>query len=85
MFVFVFLARAWVARCVVHGCCLCFFSAGVGRTGTYIAIDYLLDRAKAEKKVNLYTLTKAMRENRVNMIQVAPRALVYFVIFCVIK
>ena len=42
----------------------------MGRTGTYIAIDYLLDRAKAEKKVNLYTLTKAMRENRVNMIQV---------------
>ena len=45
-------------------------SAGVGRSGTYIAIDYLLEMAKTEKKVNLYNFTRRMRDQRVTMIQV---------------
>ena len=46
-------------------------SAGVGRTGSFIAIDYLLDEAQAEKVVDLYGLTQRMRKNRISMIQTA--------------
>lgn len=45
------------------------FSAGVGRTGAFIALDYLLDQAKAEGQVDIYGLTRLMRKNRGNMIQ----------------
>ncbi len=45
------------------------FSAGVGRTGTFIALDYLLDKAKEEGILDIYGLTFAMRRDRVNMIQ----------------
>ena len=46
-------------------CC----SAGVGRTGTFIALDYLLSQAAAEGQVDIYGLTRSMRKDRVNMIQ----------------
>ena len=46
-----------------------YFSAGVGRTGTFIAIDYLLEMAKDIGQIDVYGVTKEMRENRVNMIQ----------------
>ncbi|XP_064626440.1 receptor-type tyrosine-protein phosphatase T-like [Lineus longissimus] len=44
-------------------------SAGVGRTGTFIAIDYLIRQGKAEKKVNFYECVRKMREQRPNMVQ----------------
>ena len=44
-------------------------SAGVGRTGTYVAIDVLLDQARYEGEIDLYSITQKMRKNRVNMIQ----------------
>ena len=46
-----------------------YHSAGVGRTGTYIAIDTLLEQAKHEGEIDLYSLTRKMRRDRVNMIQ----------------
>ena len=46
-------------------CC----SAGVGRTGTFIALDFLLDRARTEAIIDIYGLVWDMRRNRVNMIQ----------------
>ena len=44
-------------------------SAGVGRTGTYIALDYLLDQAAIENVVDMFECTKEMRARRPCMIQ----------------
>jgi len=44
-------------------------SAGVGRTGAFIALDCLLDQADAEAVVDVFALTNQMRKDRVNMIQ----------------
>ena len=44
-------------------------SAGVGRTGTYIALDYLLDQAAGENEVDMFECTKEMRARRPCMIQ----------------
>ncbi len=49
---------------------VCFdFSAGVGRTGTLIALDFLLEQAGCEKVIDIYNCVYNMRKNRVNMIQ----------------
>ncbi|ESN89984.1 hypothetical protein HELRODRAFT_104527, partial [Helobdella robusta] len=44
-------------------------SAGVGRSGTFIALDHLLEQAEKEGRVDLHGLTHNMRANRCNMIQ----------------
>ncbi len=44
-------------------------SAGVGRTGTFIAIDNLLEQAKYEGVVDVLGCVNKMRKNRVKMIQ----------------
>lgn len=44
-------------------------SAGVGRTGTYIAVDILMQRIKRERKVNIFDLVKQLRKQRMKMVQ----------------
>lgn len=44
-------------------------SAGIGRTGTYIAIDVLFEAGKIENKINIAEFVKKMRRNRMNMVQ----------------
>ncbi|XP_058847507.1 receptor-type tyrosine-protein phosphatase kappa-like isoform X2 [Acipenser ruthenus] len=44
-------------------------SAGIGRTGTFIALDCLLKRAEEEGKVDVMQCVKKLREKRVNMVQ----------------
>ncbi|OPL32958.1 hypothetical protein AM593_04347, partial [Mytilus galloprovincialis] len=44
-------------------------SAGVGRTGTFIGIDYLMDQADSEGRVNIYKCVEKMRIARPNMVQ----------------
>jgi protein tyrosine phosphatase len=46
-------------------CC----SAGVGRTGAFIALDFLLEQAEIEGTIDVFGLTSRMRKDRVNMIQ----------------
>ncbi|KAJ8311384.1 hypothetical protein KUTeg_010739 [Tegillarca granosa] len=52
---------------------LCHCSAGIGRTGTYIALDYLLEQAKGDGEVNIYEFVKLIRHQRVNMINVSDQ------------
>ena len=63
----------------IHTICKIDFSAGVGRTGAYIAIDSLLEQAKQEDQVDVFGFTALMRSNRVNMIQTVVS--VYCVLF----
>uniref|UniRef100_A0A663LTF1 Protein tyrosine phosphatase receptor type N n=1 Tax=Athene cunicularia TaxID=194338 RepID=A0A663LTF1_ATHCN len=44
-------------------------SAGVGRTGTFIALDRLLQQMKQEKVVDTFGVVYALRMNRYQMIQ----------------
>ncbi|XP_068781728.1 receptor-type tyrosine-protein phosphatase mu isoform X3 [Struthio camelus] len=44
-------------------------SAGIGRTGTFIALDFLLKMAKAEGKVDVFRCVQRLREQRVSMVQ----------------
>ena len=49
-------------------------SAGVGRTGTFIALDITLDQMNAEKTVDIKGTVQRMREKRMNMIQTSVSA-----------
>jgi len=45
------------------------FSGGSGRTGTYIAISLLLDRLKVEGLVDVFQTVRALRLQRMHMVQ----------------
>ena len=49
------------------------FSAGVGRTGAYILIDAMLERAKREATVDIFNFVRTIREDRMHMIQTFVR------------
>ncbi|WAR04710.1 PTPRK-like protein [Mya arenaria] len=44
-------------------------SAGVGRTGTFIALDYLYDQGKVYEKLNVPETVNVLREQRVSLVQ----------------
>ncbi|KAH3833879.1 hypothetical protein DPMN_107195 [Dreissena polymorpha] len=44
-------------------------SAGIGRTGTFLGLDYLLDQANAEGYINVFQCVQNLRSQRVNMVQ----------------
>uniref|UniRef100_A0A8W8NZK0 protein-tyrosine-phosphatase n=1 Tax=Magallana gigas TaxID=29159 RepID=A0A8W8NZK0_MAGGI len=58
------------SKCVTHGDpTLVHCSAGIGRSGTYIAIDALLREGQKNSKINIAECVKKIRENRMNMVQ----------------
>jgi protein-tyrosine phosphatase len=46
-----------------------FQSAGVGRTGTFIALDIMIQRMKKEKKIVIFEMVKRLRSQRIRMVQ----------------
>lgn len=44
-------------------------SAGIGRTGTLIALDRLIEEGQCESAVNVFKCVNSMREQRVKMVQ----------------
>ncbi|XP_048255871.1 receptor-type tyrosine-protein phosphatase alpha-like isoform X2 [Haliotis rufescens] len=64
---YVWLVRQTVAE--TDGPLLVHCSAGIGRTGTYIAVDSLIDQAQGEGVVDVLGYVSVMRGQRKNMIQ----------------
>jgi len=64
-----------IKKCIFnHDVNLCLgFSAGIGRTGTYIALDTLTMEGEAEGAVEIPGCIINMRQNRINMVQTAVR------------
>ena len=50
-------------------------SAGVGRTGTFIVLDTMLERMKKEDSVNVYEVLRDMRLRRAHMVQTQASSL----------
>ena len=44
-------------------------SAGVGRTGTFITIDVMMERLKERKDLNIFEFVSEMRSRRTQMVQ----------------
>lgn len=64
--------------CGVRPCltlAVCALSAGVGRSGTFIALDRLLQQMKQEKVVDIFGVVYSLRMNRYLMIQTLVRSL----------
>ncbi|XP_021360249.1 receptor-type tyrosine-protein phosphatase alpha-like [Mizuhopecten yessoensis] len=48
-------------------------SAGIGRTGTFLALDALLDYGKEFGRIDVMQYIKTMRKDRINMVQTAEQ------------
>ena len=53
--------------------CVCVFtppsSAGVGRTGTFIILDAMMERLKERDELNIFEFVNEMRTRRMYMVQ----------------
>ena len=64
-----FVRRVRSATSPTHGPVVVHCSAGVGRTGTFIAIDVMLQKMMAKEKLNVQEFVCRMRAERAFMIQ----------------
>ena len=60
-----------------------FFSGGVGRTGTLIAVDILLQHICENKKVDIFGTVFKLRKQRINMVQ--TEVSVFYVWFVIVN
>lgn len=60
-------AEDYASLCLWFVLCPC--SAGVGRTGTFIVIDAMIDMMHAEQKVDVFGFVSKIREQRSQLIQ----------------
>ena len=59
-----------VCVCTILACWVLFFhSAGVGRTGTFIAVDAMMQRLKEKDDLDIYNFVTQMRNKRTFMVQ----------------
>ena len=56
-----------------------FFSAGIGRTGTFIGIDSLFKQGEASYYLGINQYVREMRQNRVNMVQTLVSTVHYII------
>ena len=61
-----------------------FFSAGVGRTGTYITIDAMMEQAKRDKAVDVYGFVSKMRNKRMKMVQTSVSLAIWMFIITLV-
>ena len=54
-----------------------FYSAGVGRTGTFIAIDNILEQLEKEKIVDIPEAITKTRQRRMKMVQTPVSLMTY--------
>ncbi|XP_022097200.1 receptor-type tyrosine-protein phosphatase T-like isoform X2 [Acanthaster planci] len=66
---FIMKIRATDLESTQHGPIVVHCSAGVGRTGTFISVDSMLDMAEAEGQVDVLKFVRDMREQRFLMVQ----------------
>ena len=59
-------------------------SAGVGRTGTFIAIDIALEQAKREELVDIAGIVNRLRQQRMKMVQTLVSISIVYYIMCVL-
>ena len=59
----------WINAYVYYSCWMFFHSAGVGRTGTFIAVDAMMQRLKEKDDLDIYTFVTQMRTKRTFMVQ----------------
>ena len=52
-----------------HYCITYLYSAGIGRTGTFIALDALCENGQETGYVDIMEYVQRMRKDRMNMIQ----------------
>ena len=64
--------RVCVCVCV-RVCVRCVCSAGVGRTGTYISIDAMMESLESERRMDIYGYIVNLRKQRCLMVQVEVR------------
>ncbi|XP_076117182.1 receptor-type tyrosine-protein phosphatase epsilon-like [Mytilus galloprovincialis] len=64
-----FYRKVKIEKCYQNGLMVVHCSAGVGRTGTFIAIDALYENGKNVGYVNVMECIEMMRKDRMNMVQ----------------
>lgn len=56
---------------------VCIHSAGVGRTGTFIALDRLMQHIREHEFVDVLGMVSEMRSHRLSMVQTEVRHMIW--------